>query len=100
MCRPWRCCWARPPTPPHCSRRCSMQSLRDVQRAIQLSLLRDEDGHAADHIVGGGLAPAQRLGIYRNTMLGTLANALRLTFPAVHRLVGADFFDGAAQIFA
>jgi hypothetical protein len=77
-----------------------MQSLRDVQRAIQLSLLRDEDGHAADHIVGGGLAPAQRLGIYRNTMLGTLANALRLTFPAVHRLVGADFFDGAAQIFA
>jgi hypothetical protein len=77
-----------------------MPSLHDVQREIQLSLLRDEDCHAADHIVPRGLAPAQRLGIYRNTMLGALANALRLTFPAVHQLVGADFFDGAAQIFA
>jgi hypothetical protein len=25
---------------------------------------------------------------------------LRLSFPAVHRLVGANFFEGAAQIFA
>ena len=33
-------------------------------------------------------------------MLGTLSIALRLTYPAVQRLVGADFFDGAAQIFA
>jgi hypothetical protein len=48
----------------------------------------------------GGLAPAQRLSIHRNTIVATLANALRISFPAVHRLVGADFFEGAAQIFA
>lgn len=76
-------------------------SLRDVQQAIRRSLLQDGiDGDASDVIVGSGLAPAQRLSIYRNTMLGMLANALRLSFPAVHALVGAEFFDGAAQIFA
>lgn len=77
-----------------------MPSLHDVQHAMRRSLLQDEDGHAADLIVGAGLAPAQRLSIYRNTMVATLANALRLSFPAVHRLVGADFFEVAAQIFA
>jgi hypothetical protein len=77
-----------------------MPSLLDVQRAMQRSLLQDEAGHAAELVVGAGLAPAQRLGVYRNTIVATLANALRLSYPAVHRLVGADFFEGAAQIFA
>lgn len=77
-----------------------MPSLRDVQHAMRRSLLQDAEGDAALHIVGAGLAPRQRLSIYRNTMLATLSNALRLSFPAVHRLVGADFFEGAAQIFA
>lgn len=77
-----------------------MPSLLDVQRAMRRSLLEDEVGQTADLIVGAGLAPAQRLGIYRNTIVATLANALRLSYPAVHRLVGADFFEGAAQIFA
>ena len=77
-----------------------MPSLRDVQHAMRRSLLQDAEGHAAVHIVGAGLAPRQRLSIYRNTMLATLSNALRLSFPAVHRLVGLDFFEGAAQIFA
>ncbi|CAN7761636.1 DNA-binding domain-containing protein [Variovorax sp. LjRoot84] len=76
-----------------------MPSLHDVQHAMRCSLLQDGEGPAADLIVGAGLAPAQRLSIYRNTMVATLANALRLSFPAVHRLVGADFFEGAAQIF-
>src|SRR5262249_19748932 len=46
------------------------------------------------------LASAQRLTVYRNTFASNLSNALRLSFPAVHRLVGAEFFDGAARIFA
>jgi hypothetical protein len=77
-----------------------MPSLRDVQHAMRRSLLQDANGNAAAHIVGAGLAPRQRLNVYRNTILGALANALRLSFPAVQRLVGADFFEGAAQIFA
>jgi len=77
-----------------------MPSLRDVQHAMRRSLLQDADGNASAHIVAAGLAPRQRLNIYRNTIVGTLTNALRLSFPAVHRLVGAEFFEGAAQIFA
>ena len=77
-----------------------MPSLHDVQHAMRRSLLDDAQGHASAHIVGAGLAPRQRLSVYRNTILGALTNALRLSFPAVHRLVGADFFEGAAQIFA
>lgn len=77
-----------------------MPSLFDVQCAMCRGLMQDEAGQAADLIVGAGLAPAQRLGVYRNTIVATLANALRLSYPAAHRLVGADFFEGAAQIFA
>jgi len=67
---------------------------------MRRSLLQHEDAEASAHIIAAGLPPAQRLDVYRNTMLGVLANALRLSFPAVHRLVGADFFEGAAQRFA
>lgn len=77
-----------------------MPSLHDVQNAMHRSLLQDAGDDASADIVSAGLSPRRRLSIYRNTMLGTLANALRLSFPAVHRLVGADFFDGAAQVFA
>ena len=77
-----------------------MPSLRDVQHAMRRSLLQDADDDVLVDIVSAGLSPRQRLSIYRNTMLGTLANALRLSFPAVHRLVGAAFFEGAAQIFS
>lgn len=76
-----------------------MPSLLDVQHAVRRSLVERDDRDAAAWIAGDGLAPAQRLGIYRNTFTGALTNALRLAFPAVHRLVGAEFFDGAARIF-
>lgn len=77
-----------------------MPSLRDVQDAMRRSLLQDGGDDALADIVSAGLSPRQRLSIYRNTMLSTLTNALRLSFPTVHRLVGADFFDGTAQVFA
>jgi hypothetical protein len=76
-----------------------MPSLHELQSAVRHSLLDEADGGAAAFIIGAGLTPDARLGIYRNTMRGTFSNALRLSFPAVHRLVGADFFDQAAQIF-
>ena len=77
-----------------------MLSLRELQRAVRRSLIEQDDGAAAMHIVTSELAPEQRLAIYRNTSDGNLVNALRLSFPAVHRLVGADFFEGAVGIFA
>jgi hypothetical protein len=61
-------------------------ALLDVQRAMRAQLLGDK-------------AVDERLGIYRNTVLSTLVNALRLSYPAVQRIVGADFFEAAAREF-
>ena len=76
-----------------------MPSLHEVQHAIRQSLVERDSHAAAAYILGDGLAPEQRLSVYRNTFVSSLTNALRLSYPAVHRLVGAEFFEGAAQIF-
>jgi hypothetical protein len=74
-----------------------MPTLLEVQRAMRASLVdRDDDAAAAMLPEGVG---ADRLNIYRNTFLVGLAKALSLCFPAVRRLVGADFFDGVADRF-
>jgi hypothetical protein len=76
-----------------------MPTLLELQRSISTAVLSRESDGAARFIVGEGLAPDERLNIYRNTFLASLTSALRISFPAVHRLVGAEFFDGAAQCF-
>jgi len=48
----------------------------------------------------GAHAGAVGLRVHRNTILGALANALRLGHPAVERLVGEAFFDRMAVDFA
>lgn len=45
------------------------------------------------------LSNPEGLSIYRNTHIGSLTAALRLSYPAVHKLVGPDFFDGVAIRF-
>ncbi len=77
-----------------------MLSLHELQSAVRHSMVAQDDLAAATHLVSDGIAPMRRLAIYRNTFDGNLASALRLSYPAVHRLVGTDFFEGAAQIFA
>jgi Putative DNA-binding domain len=76
-----------------------MPTLHDLQRAVARSLIEREDGAAASHVFADGIDAAARLNVYRNTMVGGLTTALRLSYPAVHRLVGAAFFESAAQIF-
>lgn len=76
-----------------------MPTLLEVQQAIRRSLVGRDDRDAVRHLRGNGLPPAARLSIYRNTFAGGLTTALRLSFPAVHHLVGADFFESAARIF-
>jgi hypothetical protein len=73
-----------------------MPTLLETQRAVRASLV-DGDRAAAAMLVEPG--HADRLDIYRNTFMIGVTKALRLTYPAVHRLVGADFFDGAAAQF-
>jgi Putative DNA-binding domain len=72
-------------------------TLLETQRAMRASLV-DGDDRAATAMLADGIG-ADRLNIYRNTFVGGITKALRLTYPAVHRLVGADFFEGATARF-
>src|SRR5260370_42504507 len=87
----------------HCSivpgNRRAMPTLLEIQRAVRRSLVAHDDMPAAAYIVADELLPEARLNIYRNTFSATLTTALRLSFPAIHRLVGAEFFESAARIF-
>jgi Putative DNA-binding domain len=74
-------------------------TLLEVQRAMRRSLVGHDDGEAAAYILADGLAPEARLNVYRNTSIDALTTALRLSYPAIYRLVGAEFFEGAARIF-
>jgi hypothetical protein len=76
-----------------------MATLRDIQRDFARSLLVPGDGAALVHIADDGAGTAERFNIYRNNVAITLVAALRLAYPAVDKLVGQDFFDGAARAF-
>jgi hypothetical protein len=43
--------------------------------------------------------PVRRFGVYRNNVVASLVNALKLRFPAIARIVGDDFFAGMARLF-
>jgi len=73
--------------------------LRDLQHAIARCIVLGVNDAASTMICGDGFAAEQRLAIHRNTFTGSLTKALRLTYPAVDRLVGSAFFDGAAHVF-
>jgi hypothetical protein len=72
-----------------------MPTLLDLQRAMHGALLGNIDVSA---LLAEGIA-LDRLDIYRNTLMSGLTKTLLLGYPAVARLVGADFFDGAAYRF-
>lgn len=76
-----------------------MPSLRSLQRAFAASLAGQPDSAVRRQVVPDGFTAAERLEIYRNSSRGALAAALRITYPAVERLVGAEFFDATARRF-
>jgi Putative DNA-binding domain len=45
-------------------------------------------------------APRERFAVYRNNVMVGLAGALEARFPATRKIVGEDFFKGAAKLFA
>lgn len=76
-----------------------MPDLRDLQRDFARFVLFGETDPIAAQIVEDGIAPTDRLEIYRNTARIGLTEALRLSFPAINRLVGEAFFEMAAARF-
>src|SRR2546427_7941090 len=77
-----------------------MPALLELQRAFAASMLHEDDDTVCGAVVDDGFAAAERLRIYRNTCRSTLIEALCITYPAVERLVGRDFFDMAAARYA
>lgn len=74
-----------------------MPTLLEVQHVMRAGLIERETA-AIVASLATGVGP-DRLDIYRNTIFFGLTRTLRLAFPAVERLVGAEFFDGAADVF-
>lgn len=75
-----------------------MSALLDLQRRFGAALL-EVDAAPPPEILGGSVAPAARISIYRNNVIGNLTGVLRLSYPAIERLVGADFFAAASGRF-
>jgi hypothetical protein len=75
-----------------------MPSLVDLQRRMARAVL---SGDPRD-IPPTAVAPVPAdvaFGVYRDTVLGALSNALRLSFPTVEQLVGEAFFRQAARAY-
>ena len=73
-----------------------MPGLLELQRAFGAAMLRGDDAAVSDELIAAGFSATERLRIYRNTCRSALIETLRMTYPAVDRLVGRDFFDMAA----
>lgn len=77
-----------------------MLPLADLQRDFARAILdADEKKFDGLPLRIGGVSSSVALSVYRNTVLGALVNALRLTFPTVEKLVGEQFFDQLCASF-
>ncbi len=77
-----------------------MPTLREVQASFARAVVDPAlVGGIAGRIVGAGIAPERRLGVYRNTVLASLARVLEGCFPATRRRLGPERFAGLARDF-
>src|SRR5260370_4818558 len=71
--------------------------LLELQMRLRRAVLGGDTAEIVAAILGDGLDPAARVGIYRNHAFATLGDALQGTFPVVCRLVDKRFFAYAAH---
>lgn len=77
-----------------------MPDLATFQTDFVRAILGSDGTAACTAVAGDPAAAALRLGVYRNTALGGLCEALRLSYPVTERVVGVDFFQQTALDFA
>jgi hypothetical protein len=76
-----------------------MQQLAERQRGFAAALL-DPALPMPDGLVGPDGEPGvKRFAVYRNNVVVGLTETLKDAFPAVHRIVGADFFRAMARTY-
>ena len=74
-----------------------MSILLELQMRLRRAVLGGDTAGIVAAILGDGLDPAARVGIYRHHAFATLGDALQGTFPVVCRLVDKRFFAYAAH---
>jgi len=75
-----------------------MRSLRETQAAFSAALRSGDAGLLASQIVDGGIAPEQRIQVYRNNHRLAALATMQATYPVIERLGGNDWFrQSAAQ---
>ena len=80
-----------------------MPSLLELQQAFAASLAEPANGLEAavlSFVVADHVAVDERLAVYRNNARHNAREALRAVYPVVEQLVGARFFDHAADLYA
>lgn len=76
-----------------------MSSLADLQ-AVFARALRDPASPVPRPVRNTEAAPStRRFNVYRNNMVVSLVDALKAAFPAIHRLVGEDYFNAVARAY-
>lgn len=76
-----------------------MPSLAELQRDIAGALAERETRVPAGVVGPGGSGARKRFNVYRNNVLVSLTEALAAAYPAVHRLLGEEYFAALAPLF-
>jgi hypothetical protein len=76
-----------------------MPSLHELQTGVMDALLHGPRAATTMLVDAPERAALARLNVYGNTVRGNFVDALRSTYPAVHRLVADDYFRQAAAGF-
>lgn len=76
-----------------------MLSLRDLQVRFAEAVLDPGTTGFGLHVRPNALGSARRISVYRNNIMTSLTEALRVSYPVVERLVGTEFFDYAARCY-
>ena len=76
-----------------------MRSPSDLQKQFAGSLLDAVGDVPGDLTSVTQSIPKERFDIYRNNVHVSLIDALAVKYPAVHRIVGGDFFRGLARTY-
>lgn len=76
-----------------------MNSLRNLQQACFRAFSNGDPALLLPMVRSGGVAPEQRVEVYRNNYREIYRKALAASFPVIHRLVGESCFAGLARAY-
>lgn len=76
-----------------------MQSLAEIQRGFAAAVLDPSLPTPVGLVGPDGRPSALRFGVYRNNVIVGLIQTLKDAYPAVHRIVGSEFFHAMARAY-